>query len=222
VATPPPRFRIDPRAAPAVAPPSVAPAPPPAAAAPPPAPAPRRPRRLLWGAVAVVALLLVAGAAVAVLGFGVGGFTYPKKYLLAQGEAPSGLRLAAPDENLEGLVEPGQNPARFTSDGLDNLTSDLGVRPDDAWGEAFNTPSQDGGPIQLIALKFSSSSDADAAVQQVAPTCAAQRYSVTSILQDGAIVVIVRASGSEPVAYEPRVVAALLHKASAMRDDCGS
>lgn len=216
-----PRFRLDPRAPAALEP--AAPAPPPA----PPRPAPSAPvrpaRRVPWkwvGVGALVLVLLVAGVAAFAV---IQQLSYPEKYLLSSSEAPRGLSLTSPSDlgELDGMVEAGKNPAKFTRQGLDDLEDQVGARPQEAWGEVFDTPSNDGGAIIVVAAQFADEKAANDAVSRMRFVCFAGQTR-TSLLQDGDVVVIVDAETGEPAAYKERVVSALQAKASGLKLVCSS
>jgi hypothetical protein len=131
--------------------------------------------------------------------------------------------LSDPDNvgDLQGELETGKNPAKFTKQGLDDLNDRVGARPQEAWGETFDTPSQDGGALVVVAAKFSSEKAANDAVSRMRFVCFAGQ-SRTTLLQDSDVVVVVDAHGSEPIAYKERVVSALQSKASGLKVVCSS
>lgn len=217
-----PRFRLDPRAPESPVRAAPPPTPPPVAAPPPIAPRPP-PRRVKWkwvGVGVLVLVVLVSGVAAFAL---IQGQSYPDKYLLSESEAPRGLSFTDPADlgALDGMVEPRKNPAKFTRDGLDDLESQIGARPDEAWGQVFDSPSHDGGAIVVVAAKFASEEEANDAVSRMRFVCFAGQTR-TSLLQDGDVVVLVDAKTGEPAAYKERVVTALQSKASELRLVCSS
>lgn len=217
---PAPRFRIDPRAPPAA--PPVAPPPVPAPTLPRATIAATRPKRrrawLAWAAVIVVVLL--AGAAVAVFAFGVGGFSYPKKYLVSDSETPRGLKLSEVPREATDEFDVTSNPGKLGPNGIQRLTLPDGTAPKEAWAQAFDTPQGGIRSLTVIAAKFSSSDDANNWVQVAGRLACRGGAGPVRLLQDGDVVVLVGARDRFDSIYMDKVVTTLKGKASGLHAVC--
>jgi len=234
VATPRPRFRIDPREAeqaPPPAPPTPAARPPPVAATPvPPSPtapppvapsSPAAPRRRAWllvGAAALV-LLLVGGVVAAGLMTGAIGPSYPKRYLVASSETPHGLALSSVPQQATDEFDVTTNPGKVGDRGIQTLTLPDGTAPTEAWAEAFDSPSGGLRSITLVASKFGSKDDASNWADQTSSALCTS-FGDTHVLVDGSVVVLLTARDRFDAVYVQKLVTTLEGKSSGLRDRC--
>lgn len=171
-----------------------------------------------WAAVSIVVLL--AGAAVAVFAFGVGGFSYPKKYLVTNGETPHGLKLSEVPQEATEEFDVTANPGRVGQNGIDRLTLPDGTAPKEAWAQAFDTPQGGIRSLTIIAAKFSSTDDADAWVATAGRLVCRGGAGPVRILQDRDVIVLVGADDSFDGIYADKVVTVLKGKASGLHSVC--
>lgn len=173
-----------------------------------------RSRRGAILAIAVVALLVVAGvvvfAATALAG-------YPEKYLLDEDEQPDGMRIARLSQDERDELGVTENPGRIDREKLrSDYETQSGVEPED--GYALVLADGSGARIAVLAFQYANEEDAQAGAREARAVCS---FAGGAVLRDGDVVVlVVRVGGSSSNAVS-EVAAALRDKEPDLARVCG-
>lgn len=223
------RFKLDPKAAEVQRPaaPLAPPARPPLSAGPvarpPPSPTPKRAalpaapagrRNVVVAAIAIVAVLVLAGGAAAIWFLLVE--TYPEKYLVKESEAPPGTRIASLSPSELDSLGMDENPGQIDREELeDRFSTSDGREPEEGWGEVLQSGNN---RAAIFALRYADEDDARAAGRTLATICG---FANGAVLRDGEIVVVVLPEGASR-SNVLALVGVLRDKASDLDPVCGT
>lgn len=169
-------------------------------------------------AIAVAILLLSGfGTVAAMYAMDAGPFAYPEQYLLRGDEMPRGLHTPPPDADAREEIGMMQNPGELDWSRLRGQIG--GPEPDAVWGQFLAEVGDPDPVIGLVALKYASTKDADAAANgRIQLACAG---GMVTVMKDGDVVLVIVHEDEDGQSWRPAVMSALVAQNDDLVRVCG-